>query len=152
MRLLLFALLAVCIIGCETASVYEGSKDINNRIWVADSILNFGFDVRDPAVPHQINLAIRNTSTYPFYNLYVVYYLKDSVGNLLSTDLVNFHLFDAKTGRPQGSGIGGIFSHKLPLIEAYRFEQPGFYNLEVEQNMRIDSLPGIVSIGVEITK
>lgn len=152
MRFLLIAFIAVSFWNCENFSVHEESKNIKDRIWVADSVLSFGFTINDPLTPHQINLAVRNTSAYPYYNLYIVYYLRDSVGNLISTDLVNYHLFDAKTGRPLGSGVGGIFSHKFHLIDQIDFEQPGDYNLEIEQNMRLDILPGIVSVGVEITK
>jgi gliding motility-associated lipoprotein GldH len=151
MRSLLIFFIAVAFWNCRNGSVYEASKDMRDRMWVADSVLTFDFTIDEPFVPHHVNIALRNTTTYPYYNLYVVYYLKDSADSLISTDLVNFHLFDPKTGRPLGSGVGGIYSHKFSLIDSLVFQSPGAYQLEIEQNMRLDLLPGIVSVGLEIT-
>jgi gliding motility-associated lipoprotein GldH len=152
MRTLLIILVAFILFNCRPASVYEENIDIMDRLWAADSVLTFGFNIDEPFVPYQLNLALRNNTAYPYYNLYIIYYLKDAADSLISTDLVNFHLFDPKTGRPYGSGVGGIFNHRFPLMDSIVFQSKGSYLLEIEQNMRMDLLPGVVSVGLEITR
>lgn len=149
MRFLPAIFIALLLGSCGIDSVYEANKDMSKRVWMIDSIVSFPIHIKDASTPYQLNLSVRNTAEYPFYNLYVVYYLRDSTGQVISTDLKNLHLFDAKTGKPLASGLAGIYSHKFSLVDRIDFDS-GSYSLEIEQNMRLDTLPGIVSVGLEV--
>lgn len=149
MKQLVLVLLVSSFFGCDTSSVYEKSKDIANRTWIADSVVNFNVQLNQPENTYDFNLAVRNTADYPFHNLYVTYFIKDSLGNVLKTDLVNNNLFDPKSGKPYGSSLGGIYTNKFPLLKDFLLAE-GSYQVQIEQNMRLDSLEGIVSIGVGI--
>ena len=87
---------------------------------------------------------------YPFQNIYLQYYLEDSIGRLQSKELTNVQLFNAKTGIPLGSGLGDLYDIEKPFLEKYKFESVGKYKLRIDQFMRKDSLPEIVSVGIRV--
>ena len=136
---------------CDPNRVYEENQDIENRIWYVDSIPDFSFQISESQKEYDISLNIRNTRSYPFQNLYITYFLEDSTGNLLESELVNFQLFEAKSGKPLGKGgIGDVYDHRFPILNKYKFAGPGGYNLRLQQYMRRDSLPEIIAVGVRI--
>jgi len=62
-------------------------------------------------------------------------------------------LFDPKLGTPYGqSGLGDIFDHQFVLTEKFSFESSGVKTVEIQQFMRYDSLPEIVSIGIRVER
>lgn len=71
---------------------------------------------------------------------------------MLSQSMEELLLFDKKSGKPAGSGLGDIFDHKFRIkaLAKYRFAKPGVYTFSVEQNMRQDPLLGIMSVGVAV--
>lgn len=152
MRLNYWPILAIfTFFGCDQSRLFEENIDFENRIWLANDIKVIHFTVPDIQNNYNIYFNVRNTVNYPHYNLYISYKLKDSLNQILSEDLLNFNLFDPKTGAPNGgSGLGDIFDHQFPLLEEYTFEHPGSKRLELRQFMRYDSLPDIVSTGMRI--
>ena len=64
--------------------------------------------------------------------------------------MTEFNLFEQKTGRPLGSGIGDIYDHQLWLLSSYGFDEPGEYTIRLQQYMRLDSLEHILSIGLRV--
>jgi gliding motility-associated lipoprotein GldH len=65
---------------------------------------------------------------------------------------VNIDLFEPKTGKPLGSGLGDIFDHRQLLLDDYKFPNSGKYTISFQQYMRVDSLTNIRSMGVRIEK
>ena len=62
-------------------------------------------------------------------------------------------LFDAKTGKPLGkSGIGDLYDHRFILLNNYKFKNKGKYRIVFEQFMRMDTLPGIMAVGLRVEK
>jgi len=147
---LAFIFAFIFLAACDDARLFEKNIDFNQKVWVADSVTTFDFQVDNNDKPYNIYLNVRNTNTYPYYNLYVKYSLEDTLGNVLESDLVNYDLFHEKTGKPFGAGLGDIFSHQFPLQEDYKFPNSGGYQIKLQQYMRQDSLQGIVSAGVRI--
>jgi gliding motility-associated lipoprotein GldH len=76
----------------------------------------------------------------------------DTLGNIYKTDLVNVRLFNSKTGEPHGDGLGDIFDHQYKVIDDYRFNNPGVYQMNISHYMRPDSLPEIMAVGLRIEK
>lgn len=151
MKLRALAILVIALSSCDGERLYEKNREFSNRTWYMDSIPSFTFNISQPGTNYDIYLNLRNTLSYPFQNIYLTYYLEDSLGNTLSQDLVNFQLFDTKTGKPFGSGgIGDVYDHQFNLLEGYSFPAEGTYELKLEQYMRRDSLPQIVAVGVRV--
>lgn len=150
MRLVLAVVLFNFLISCDDARVYEENLDVANKIWIADSAKTFQFNIKDADKRYNLYFNLRNTVAYPYENIYVTYTLRDTLDNQLKKELVNFHLFDPKTGEPFGSGLGDVFDHQLPILNNYKFDHTGPYVFHLQQYMRMDSLPEIISAGLRV--
>jgi len=148
-NLLLFISLSPLFLSCDSSRIAEENKNVEN-FWQADSIANFSFIINNPSIDYNLFFSVRNGVNFPHSNLYFKYALADSTGNLLESELVNFQLFNPKTGYPLGNGVGDIFEHQYELLTKYRFNQAGTYNISFQQYMRYDSLPEIYSVGYRI--
>jgi gliding motility-associated lipoprotein GldH len=83
--------------------------------------------------------------------LFLNYALTDSAGVPVKTNLMNEFLFDAKSGEPFGeSGLGDIYDHQFLLLKDFQFKNPGKYVMTFEQQMRADTLQGILAVGVRV--
>ncbi len=135
---------------CDENRVYEKNVDFPNQRWAVDSIPSFEFEISDAGKPYNIYWNVRNTVAYPYRNLYVTYYIEDTAGRRLTADLHNMLLFEPKTGKPYGSGLGDIFSHQFMALPNFKFDREGVYRIRLEQYMRTDTLPEVVSVGTRV--
>ncbi|MBD0259510.1 MAG: gliding motility lipoprotein GldH [Cytophagales bacterium] len=150
MRILLPLLLIGALFACDPVRLYEKNQDLEEYQWYIDTIPTFQFEVKDVSVPYNIYYNIRNAAAYPYYNLYITYYLSDNTGKILTSRLQELTLMDPQTGKPLGDGMGDIFDHRILSVGNYRFPRPGTYTFKVKQYMRKDPLPGIMSVGVRV--
>ncbi len=146
-----FALSCLCLLyACDADRVYEQNYDFANARWMVDTLPSFRFEITDPDEAYNIFWNVRNTIDYPYQNLYLTYYLEDTLGRTISTDLHNMLLFDPKTGKPYGSGMGDIFSHQITALPQHKFDSAGMYQVRLQQYMRTDTLQDILSVGVRV--
>jgi len=147
----LLAFLVFLLLACDERRIYEDSQDFRERNWKVTDTPRFEFAIRDPGSKYNLYCNIRNSLDYPYARLFVRYALRDSAGVELQRKLVSEFLFDQKTGQPFGrSGLGDVFDHQFLLLNDYEFKQPGKYRLELEQFMRMDTLRGILAVGVRV--
>lgn len=137
---------------CDSARIYEVNTELNDQNWLADSVKQYSFSISDTLSAHNILCNIRNSGSYPFRNIYVKYMLLDSSGSELSGGLVNRELFEAKSGKPTGKGLGDVQDHSFPLVDNYTFPYKGNYHVSIAQYMRRDTLPNIVAVGVRVER
>ena len=147
----IFSLIVICA-ACDPDRVYEENYTIEDNKWYIDTIPSFKFTIEDTTIPYNIYYNVRNAVSYPFYNLYINYYLLDEQGNQISGRLQELTLMDAKSGTPLGSGLGDIFDHQVLALGNYRFKKKGTYTFKIKQYMRQDPLPDIMSIGIRVEK
>jgi len=152
MRLLVsLAFLMFVLTTCDSSRVYEDIHDFKERTWNVTDTPRFEFYIRDPGKKYNLYYNIRNSLEYPYARLFIRYSLQDSTGAELQMKLISEYLFDQKTGQPQGaSGLGDIYDHRFPIVNGFEFKHAGKYNLEMEQFMRLDTLPGVISVGVRV--
>jgi gliding motility-associated lipoprotein GldH len=132
--------------------VFEDNVAIDGEFWHQDSLITLLFNIPENNLAYDVFVNVSNESNYPSYNLYFKYSLLDSVGTVLENELVNIDLFEPKTGKPLGSGLGDIFDHRQLLLDDYKFPNSGKYTISFQQYMRVDSLTNIRSMGVRIEK
>jgi gliding motility-associated lipoprotein GldH len=137
---------------CDENRVYERNLDMDDKTWHQDTIPGFTFNINDIENSYNFYYNFRNTRAYPYRNIYVRYTLQDSTGNILSSDLHNINLFDPVSGKPYGDGLGDIFDHQVLALREVRFQSPGYYHFKIEQFMRVNNLPEIVSVGIRVEK
>jgi gliding motility-associated lipoprotein GldH len=144
-------LITILMAGCDSQRLYEQNKDLEKSQWLVQDKPTFEFRIRDIGKQYNLLCNIRNSSTYPYARFFLNYSLKDSTGAILANDMASVMLFDPKSGKPNGaSGIGDVFDHQLPLLANYQFTYVGRYTLELEQNMRLDTLQGIEAVGLRV--
>lgn len=140
----------VLFAGCNNKTVYEGKKDFPERYWVFNNPAVFNFEISDISPKYNLSVSVRNSAAYRYQNIYLQYYLEDSTGRLISKDLKNVQLFNPVTGVPTGSGLGDLYDVDRVFIENFQFEHEGTYSFRVDQFMRQDSLPEILSVGIKV--
>ena len=136
------------LMGCERNRIFEKHVDLKG-FWPQQSSQLFEFDIIDLETPYQITGMVRNKNTYAFNNLYIKYELfhEDS---LIITDLTEVILFEPKTGKPLGTGMGSTFDRNFDLIKAHSFKASGHYRIKLTQFMRIDTLQDVDQIGLRV--
>ncbi len=150
--LLGFFVLAIALIACDGRTVYKDNVDFEDGKWFEKSMPTFNFTIANHRQPYNLYFNIRNGQPYPYYNLYVTRFLYDSTGKKLISKLLNNQilLFDAKTGKPLGSGLGDMYDHKIAFAKDFRFPYSGKYTLKIQQQMRQNPLAEIISMGLTI--
>lgn len=143
-------LLAFQLTSCDANRVFEKNVELPQKMWLADSTVHFEFTLASSKKRYNLYYNIRNTRSYPFQNIYVRYHLHDTLGNEVGKSLINQDLFDPKTGRPYGSGIGDVFDHQFLILENYKFDRVGVYQFNLQHYMRPDTLQEIVSVGLRL--
>lgn len=151
MRNWYLALLIVGMLACDSSRIYENYEEVD-KYWMTEDVLSYDFEINDTTVPYIVAVEIKNDLDYPFRNFYFNYRLETNSDSLLKESLQEIQLFEAKTGKPFGTGIGGQYSNELVLEEGLRFPVSGSYHIDLSQFMRIDSLTGIQRVGVRIEK
>ncbi len=136
--------------GCDSQVVYEKNINFQKKRWLISDTPTFRFEIADAQKTYNIYWNIRNTIAYPYRNLYLTYTLEDTLGHTLTTDLHDMLLFEPKTGEPYGGGLGDIFTHQIIALPRHRFDSAGTYQIRLQQYMRTDTLPEIVSVGIRI--
>ena len=149
-RLILFLLVTGIIYGCGSSSFYEQNYDLSKNYWVINDVPEFTFYVEDTSKRYNLDIVIRHSNQYRFQNLYITRILEDKRGRKIDSTLVNLGIFDEKTGRPLGSGLGDIFTISQPVLENFAFSKPDTFRLRVRQTMRPDTLREVVSVGLAI--
>ena len=149
-HLSIFIIFVIAVSSCSDNVVIEEYQDIPDSKWHVDSLASFEFNIEDTLTWYDINYYVRYESDYSYFNLYVTYYIEDSVGNVMESKLQDLVLFDKKTGEPLGKGMGDFYDREIPVFQKYRFKKQGKHFFKIKQFMRMEELPGISAFGVKI--
>jgi len=141
------------LLACDSQRVHEYYHDLPQSNWYADSVVSFGFEVSETALPHHIFYNIRYTPAYPYYNLYVEFQLSDSTGKVLKDwTKKDINLMHPETGVPLGTGVGNFFDQRASAFTNFKFPYRGKYFFKIRQFMRQDTLKNISAIGIRVEK
>jgi len=154
-KAIVFMLLACFVISlssCDKYRVYETNIDFQDNTWFADSVKTFAFYIQDTVAQYNILYNVRNSVDYGFYNLYVKYELYGTDAKLISSDLHEVQLMNAKTGQPFGSGLGDIFDNRFYALKHLKFGKAGVYSIKIKHYMRKDPLTELLSVGIRVEK
>jgi len=140
------------LFACDQNRVYEDFTDLDQAFWHQDSIMRFQFTIAKAEQPYRLMALFRNRQAYPYHNMYYRYTLRNSKDSILLQELKEIHLFDPKTGKPNGGGIGNSFDNSQVVLEKYTFPSSGDYSVDIQQYMRLDTLPHILSVGWRVER
>ena len=152
-QLLLLLIATIAFSSCDNERLFEKNESLDAQFWHKDSTKLFQVAVSDRTIPYSVYFNIRNSSNYPYNNIYSQYIISDTTGNLLLDTLISNDLYVKKTGKPLGeSGIGDVYDHQFLVKNNFLFPKKGTYLFELKQYMRTDTLPGVLSVGVRVEK
>jgi gliding motility-associated lipoprotein GldH len=135
------------LMGCDSSRLYEEYRGMDSGSWnLTDTVT---FVVPKTLPDSKTLLAVKYNNEYEFRNLYLTYFLKDSLNQTIESQLIEIPLFDSKSGKPLGKGYGNTFT-KFDTISIN--SSAVFSSIQLVQYMRTDQLKGIESLGLKILK
>jgi len=145
------AVILILLGSCDSKRVFEDNVEFRERNWKITEPVQFEFQISDASKKYNVLMNIRNSLDYPYARIFVNYDLQKQDSTSLSKKMIAEYLFDQKTGQPFGtSGIGDIYDHQFPILKNYSFEKAGAYKMKLNQFMRMDTIPGILAVGVRV--
>lgn len=150
---IMFLLAILSLPGCLSVhqlNTYEKHVAIPDYRWYYDFHPSFEVRITDTAARYNIMVTLRHTDAYAFSNLWLritSYYS----GQRPHDRRVELPLAD-KQGRWLGTGMDDLFDHRIPIQQNARFDKPGVYHFSFQQDMRINPLPHMMSVGLRIEK
>jgi gliding motility-associated lipoprotein GldH len=151
--MLIFICAVFLFAACDDNRVFEKNLDFEQQAWMSGHKPEFEVNIPDTTTGYNVYFNLRTSVDYPYSRIFFTYYLEDSLGLVLNKKLIDYIVFDPKTGKPQGtSGLGDIYDHQVPLIENHHFPYAGTHRIKFEQFMRPDTLLGVFAVGVRVEK
>lgn len=155
MKRLATALLAAALLaGCDDRLVHQADVPLPAGGWASSYKPEFCFEITDSLATHDVHIDVRHTGDYAYSDLFLFVDLSGPGGRLVR-DTVECLLADP-TGRWFGRGTGFIFADRFKAHVLYklggRFPRTGRYCIRLEQAMRDDPLPGVLDIGVSVSR
>ncbi len=141
MSLLLFS-------NCDEARLIDENKEIPAAGWYYKNKLGFDFEIKDTNRVYTVYVNVRVANDYPYSNLYVMIHQR-TPGNKDTSFRRELTLIN-ENGKWLGKGLGDLFDFQLPVMERVRFQENGLYHFDLEQNMRLDTLPHIMAAGMRV--
>ncbi len=117
--------------------------------WTYAKSLKTTIAIEDSNKPYVIRFKLRHNTAYRYSNLYVLMHLK---GNGLNKHMRYQFKLAKQDGEWLGKGSGDIYSYNFPLFTDFYFPKRGFYEIEIEQNMRDNPLVGISDLGITVAQ
>lgn len=144
-------LLFILIVGCDSKRVFEDNVEFSDKNWRVAQTARFKFQITDTAKKYNLFLNVRNSLDYPYARLFVNYELLTPDSTLVSKKMISDFLFDQRTGKPFGtSAIGDVYDHQFPVLNNFSFKKVGQYKMNLQQFMRLDTIPGILAVGIRV--
>jgi gliding motility-associated lipoprotein GldH len=105
-------LVILTISACSNQDGIKEIRDLKDYTWPIAKAEIFEIDIKDISKPYTFRYLLRNATQYPYYNLYLSQKLLDPTGAVIKNTTDEIILFDVKTGKPLGDGLGDMFDHK----------------------------------------
>ncbi len=146
----LFLLCVFFFSSCDSARIFEQNREIPESGWAQTNPIKFDVDIKDPSTPANFYINVRNADGYPYGNIFL--FIKTIFPNGKSSkDTLECVLADDK-GKWLGTGMGDLYDNQIPFKRNVRFPMAGIYHFEIEQGMRLESIPLIMDVGLRIEK
>jgi gliding motility-associated lipoprotein GldH len=148
--LIISILTLVLLSSCVSDTIFDKQVTIENAKWFKGESARYAIGINDSLTAYDFYLTVRNTTDYRYSNLYIFMLTRFPNGNL-SRDTIECILAD-KTGKWLGKGWGSIKENTILLKQNLRFPLAGEYQFLIQQAMRVDTLDGIINVGLRIEK
>ncbi len=148
MRLLMIILIGCFFISCNTLDVFERSTNFPAHQWKGSNKPSFDFKIADTAAFYDIYFVIRHEDAYHYKNIWLNVSIKDPD----SSYTIKREFILADNTKWLGMGMDDIIEQRLLFNTSPTHLKKGNYHFELQQVMREDPLPSMLSAGVRIEK
>jgi len=149
----LIFLLELLFFACGNSNVLvDETTSFQEAGWIQKQLIQFEVTVPDSTADYTLYVVVRQNNAYPFYNLYFSPSIINGQGKIVQKGLAEAVLYDPMTGKPKGAGFGDIYEKKFLVYSKLKFPSNGKYKIQIEQSMRVDTLAGMVSMGLLLEK
>lgn len=145
-------LISLLFIACSGNELVNETQSMGQLGWIQKNKFEIPFEIKDTSQIYDMQVAVRQTNTYSFYNLYFISEILREGGTSVKKVQAEAIFYDAKSGKPKGSGLGDMYSHSYTIFKNLKFSKFGSYKIRLQQNMRMDTLEGIISVGASLIK
>lgn len=141
---------AFLLASCGRNSVYSHQDVVPEEGWDVDSAYSHRVEIADTAVTYAVLINLRHTEAFPSQNLWLFTEIKTPSGGV-EHDTIECMLADAH-GAWLGHGWGSLREMNILFRQRLKFPEPGTYTFTLRHGMRLDPLPAINDVGVEVLK
>ena len=135
---------------CDSSRVFEKNEDIAKSTWAYADTIGFDVPITDTTSRYNIYVNVRHTNEYEYRNLWIYAHTHFPSGKQLKTR-IDLPLADNE-GKWYGKGLSEIINTQILIQPKAMMTDTGTYRFMLEQNMRQNPLPNIMSMGLRIEK
>jgi gliding motility-associated lipoprotein GldH len=151
------SLFACCFTGCllifsscDRKRIFEENKQITDYKWNYADAPTFVTEVKDTNTHYNVIVNVRHSFEFEWRNLWVKIQTTLPDGRT-SEKRINLVLSEPD-GHWHGDCLGDNCDLQIPIQENAIFPVPGKYTFKITQDMRVNPLPLVKSIGLRIEK
>ncbi len=147
---LVFLASYIVLSGCNSNFIYEVNKPLKNEEWSYENAQTFETEIKDTVVHYNIYINLRHSFHFEWRNVWVNIETEFPDGKKVSKR-VNLLLSEAD-GKWFGDCTGDNCDIQIPIQENAIFPQQGIYKFSIAQDMRVNPLVNIRSVGMRVEK
>jgi gliding motility-associated lipoprotein GldH len=151
-QFIFISLLAICS-SCLPSNEFYSVNYLSQNKWNYNQPQHFVFNIEDTSAKYAINFLMQHGEEYGFSNIWLKMITKYPSGTI---DTLPLEVkLAASTGQWFGTVAGGFVQHTSPITPnggTISFSEKGKYDLQLVQNMRVNPLPEIQSVGLQLQK
>ena len=140
----------LCLTACDPNSLFETNMPISGEKWAYDDVKSFSVDISDTTTRYNIYINVRHSFQFEWRNIYVQVGTQLPDGKKMEKR-VNLPLCESD-GKWFGSSLGDNCDVPILIQENAKFPEKGKYTFTIRQDMRVNPLEKIKSIGLRVEK
>jgi gliding motility-associated lipoprotein GldH len=149
-RIALFFCVTILFIGCKKINIYEKRVNIPSFKWDKKFVPSFQFDNSINNSKNEIFVIIRHTNNYPYSNIWVNLIITNAKDSSISRPIEISLSNQNQNKRWANDGMDDIYEVKYPVGPFAG--AVGEYTFKVENIMRDNPMPEVLSVGIRIAK
>lgn len=146
---LLLTAVALLVVGCKQKTLYHHYEHTATTGWEKNDTLFFHVPAAQQGEELSEEVELRTNSSYPFLGVSLIVVQTTFPSNVSQKDTLFCTLAD-EDGNIQGKGVN-YYQHHFHLKDFYT-NQGDSIVIAIHHNMKRETLPGIVDVGVKLIK
>lgn len=149
-NLLLVCVVAVLLSACDKTRLMEETAQISNNSWAYKDVKTFNTEITDTAISYNLYVNVRHSFQFEWRNVWVN--IKTTFPDGKTFDKRVNLVLSEPDGHWFGDCTGDNCDMQISIQNNAYFPQPGKYTFAISQDMRVDPLPFMKSVGMRIEK